>query len=426
MNERAIVSKTHHVIVGGSIAGVSAAMAMRRSGFDGTVTVVDAEPLLPYEKPPLSKKADPEHAVRPILPEEHYREHGTDLVIGLRVHRLDDEHRRVVLAGGGELPGDRVLLTTGVSARRLGTPGEQLDNVHTLRTAADARRVFAGLHRGGPLVVVGGGFIGLEAAAVARTMGLDVTVVEATALPLLGPLGPAVARLMTRLHRDNGVRVISGRTVERYAGHGSVEEVVLAGGERLPAATVVVGVGVVPSDQLAAAAGATIHGGVVVDEYGRTDHPWFWAAGDVASQIHPRTGVRERIEHWDVAMRRGAAVGASMAGLPTINDAAPYFWSDQYGKSLQMFGRGRGSDQVVVREGATPERFVAFWLRAGRLAAVAGLDEPKAVRAAKAILDTDAAVAHEVLTDPSTDLRALARRLARPAGIPAQSQPAKT
>lgn len=231
---------------------------------------------------------------------------------------------------------------------------------------------------------------------------------------------------MTQLHRNNDVRVINGRTVETYAGHGVVEEVVLTGGQRLPAATVVVGVGVVPNDQLAAATGATVHGGVVVDEYGRTDHPWLWAAGDVASQIHPRTGVRERIEHWDVAMRHGAAVGASMAGQPTINDEAPYFWSDQYGKSLQMFGRGRGTDQVVVREGATPERFVAFWLRESRLAAVAGLDEPKAVRSAAAILDTNAVVAPEVLTDPSTDLRALARRLARPAAAPARSLPART
>ncbi|MFJ4633825.1 NAD(P)/FAD-dependent oxidoreductase [Streptomyces sp. NPDC088847] len=420
------MSKTHHVIVGGSIAGVSAAMAMRQSGFDGAVTVVDAEPLLPYEKPPLSKEADPEQAVRLILPEEHYQEHGIDLVIGLRVHRLDDERRRVVLAGGGELAADRVLLTTGVSARRLGTPGEELDHVHTLRTAADAQRIFADLHRGGPLVVVGGGFIGLEAAAVARTMDIDVTIVEATELPLLGALGPAAAGLMIRLHRNNGVRVISSLTVERYAGYGVVEEVVLTDGQRLPAATVVVGVGVAPNDQLAAAAGATVQGGIVVDEYGRTDHPWLWAAGDVASQVHPRTGVRERIEHWDVAMRHGAAVGASMVGRPTINDAAPYFWSEQYGKSLQMFGRVHRTDQVVLREGATPERFVAFWLREDRLAAVAGLDEPKAVRSAKAILDTNSVVSPAVLTDPSTDLRALARQLAHPAAVPARRQSVNT
>ncbi|MFJ6660311.1 NAD(P)/FAD-dependent oxidoreductase [Streptomyces sp. NPDC091377] len=414
------MSEPHHVIVGGSIAGVSAALAMRRHGFDGALTVVDAEPLIPYEKPPLSKVADPERAVRPILPEERYREHRIDLVVGLPVHRLDEVRRRVVLADGGELPADRVLITTGVSARRLGTPGERLANIHTLRTAADARHLFAALDRGGPLVVVGGGFIGLEAAAVARTRGLDVTVVEAAELPLLGALGPAVAPLMTRLHRDNGVRVVSGRTVERYVGRDTVEAVVLTGGERLPAAAVVVGVGVVPNDRLASAAGATCEGGVVVDEHGRTDRPWLWAAGDVASHIHPRTGVRGRIEHWDVAMRHGAAVGASMAGSPTINDAAPYFWSDQYGKSLQMYGRCRGSDQVVLRQGATPERFLAFWLRAGRLTAVAGLDEAKAVRAARAILDTDGAPAPETLADPSTDLRALARRMARSAAVPSR------
>ncbi|MFD4603819.1 NAD(P)/FAD-dependent oxidoreductase [Streptomyces sp. NPDC058464] len=413
------MSQTHHVVIGGGIAGVSAAVAMRQAGFDGTVTVVDAEPPLPYERPPLSKAENAEAALRPIFPEDHYARHGIELILGTPVRRLDGVRRRVELTGGWELPADRVLLTTGVSARRLGTPGEELANIHTLRTAADARHIFAGLDRGGPLVVVGGGFIGLEAAAVARTAGIEVTVVEAGELPLLGPLGPAVAELVTRAHRERGVRVLTGRTVAEYAGPGAVREVVLSDGERLPAALVIVGVGVVPNDRLALAAGATCHGGIAVDEFGRTDHPLLWAAGDVASRVHPRTGVRERIEHWDVAMRHGAAVGASMAGRPTADDTLPFFWSDQYGKTLQMFGRGRPGDRVVLRRDATPDRFLAFWLREGRLAAVAGLDEARTVRAARTILDTGVPVAPEALADPSTDLRALARRLPRPATVPA-------
>ena len=407
--------KTHHVIIGGSIAGVSAAVSMRQNGFDGVITVIDADPMLPYERPPLSKVPDAEQAVRPIFPTEHYAEHRIDLLLGARVRRLDDVRHRVVLDGGGDLPADRVLLTTGVACRRLGIPGEGLTNVHTLRTAVDARHIFASLERGGPLVVVGGGFIGLEAAAVARTSGIDVTVVEAGDLPLLGPLGTPAARLMTELHQEHGVRVITGRTVQCFTGLEAVEEVVLTGGQRLPAATVIVGVGVVANDRLAHETGATCQGGVVVDEHGRTDHPWLWAAGDVANRIHPRVGRRERIEHWDVAMRHGAAVGASMAGRPTVDSAAPYFWSDQYGKSLQMFGRACREDRVVLRDGATSERFLAFWLRRDRLVAVAGLDETKTLRGARAILDSGAPVSADVLADPSTDLRALSRLLARQA-----------
>ncbi|MEW2397230.1 FAD-dependent oxidoreductase [Streptomyces sp. NPDC046862] len=405
--------KIHHVIVGASIAGVSAAAAMRENGFDGTITLVDAQRLLPYERPALSKVADPEKAVRPIFPDGYYAEHDIDLALGARVRRLDDDRHRVVLDSGADLPADRVLLTTGASCRRLGVPGEGLANVHTLRTADDARHVFASLERGGPLVVVGGGFIGLEAAAVARTMGAEVTVVEAGELPLHGPLGPSVARLMTRLHQEHGVRVVTHQSVRRFLGSQAVQEVVFTGGRRLPAATVIVGIGVVANDQVAREAGATCRDGVVVDGHGRTDHPWLWSAGDVASQIHPGVGTRGRIEHWDVAMRHGAAVGASMAGRPTVNTAVPYFWTDQYGKSLQMFGRARPQDRVVLREQATPERFLAFWLREDRVVAVAGLDEAKAVRAARALVDSGAPVSAEVLADPSTDLRALSRGLAQ-------------
>ncbi|MDX2937919.1 NAD(P)/FAD-dependent oxidoreductase [Streptomyces ipomoeae] len=407
--------RTHHVIVGASIAGVSAAVAMRENGFDGTITLVDAQRQLPYERPALSKAADPEKAVRPILPEGHYAQHDLDLVLGARVRRLDDDRRRVVLDGGDDLPADRVLLTTGAFCRRLGVPGEGLADVHSLRTADDARRVFTSLERGGPLVVVGGGFIGLEAAAVARTMGVEVTVVEAGHLPLRGPLGPSVARLMTRLHQEHGVHVLAEQGVRSFLGSGSVEEVVLTEGRRLPAAAVIVGIGVAADDRIAREVGATCENGVVVDSHGRTDHPWLWSAGDVASHIHPAVGTRARIEHWDVAMRHGAAVGASMAGRPTVNTAVPYFWTDQYGKSLQMFGRTRPQDRVVLREGATPERFLAFWLREDRVVAVAGLDEAKAVRAARALVESGAPVPADVLADPSTDLRALSRGAARQA-----------
>ncbi|MEV7289169.1 FAD-dependent oxidoreductase [Streptomyces sp. NPDC093252] len=406
--------RTHHVIVGGSIAGVSAATAMRQHGYDGGITVIDSEPPLPYERPPLSKPAAPERPTRPIFPAEHYAEQGIDLLLGTPVRRLDGDRRRVELGDGQSLPADQVLLATGVLCRSLGVPGEDLVGVHALRTAENARKLFASLAHGGPLVVVGGGFIGLEVAAVARTAGLDVTVVEAGEHPLQGPLGPAVARLVTRRHEARGVRIITRETVRCFTGSGAVEEVVLSGGRRLPAATVVVGVGVRPNDRLAREAGVTCLDGIVVDRHGRTDRPWLWAAGDVASRTHPALAGRGRIEHWDAAMRHGQSVGAGLAGRPSTDSTTPYFWSDQYGTSLQMFGRAGSRDQVVLRSGASPERFLAYWLRGDRLVAVAGLGDPRAVRVARAVMEAGKPVSAQALAEPATDLRQLIRPGRRP------------
>lgn len=408
------MSKSHHVIVGASIAGVSAAVSMRENGFDGSITIVEAENRAPYERPPLSKSADdPDKALRPLLPPDDYSARKIDLRLGTRVERLDVDRKRVVLGDGDELHADQVLLATGVSARRLGVPGEDLDNVLTLRNADDASSIFSRFASGGPLVIVGGGFIGLEAAAVARTLGIDVTIVEAEELPLLRPLGRSAAELVMELHRGRGVRVLTTRSVSAFLGTTAVEQVQLADGETLPAATVIVGCGVVPNDQLAAAAGVYCDKGIVGDAFGRTSLQSIWAAGDVVSRPHPCLAGRERIEHWDVALRHGTAVGASMVGHATPSNELLYYWSDQYGLTLQAYGRGRPGDEIVLRDGATPDRFLVFWLRNGTLAAVAGLAEPKAVRSAKGLVEARATVSPAQLADPSTNLRDLARDVSR-------------
>ena len=397
----------HHVVIGASAAGVSAAMAMRSSGFEGRITLVDASSHLPYERPPLSKTFPV--TLRPIVSEQTYADHGVELRRGARVVELDPAARAVVLEGGQRLRADAVLLATGVSARTLGVPGEHLGNVLTLRDADDAARVAARLDAGGPLVIVGAGFIGLEAAAVARARGLDVTVVELLPVPLLAVLGADAGGRVRRLHEDRGVRFRLGATVAQFTGRDEVDGVVLAGGERVPAASVIVGCGVVPNDALARQAGIDCRAGVVIDSCGRTNRGWAWAAGDVASLVNPHVEGRQRIEHWDVAMRHGAAVGASMAGRPTPYADVPYFWSDQYGVRLQMYGRGRADDEIVIRAGATAESFLAFWLRGGRLAAAAGIGAAKDLRAAKSLIEARAAVPPAVLADQGSSLRALTR-----------------
>ncbi|MFL1592731.1 FAD-dependent oxidoreductase [Rhodococcus ruber] len=402
----------HHVVVGAGAAGLAAASAMRDNGFAGRITVVDADPHTPYERPPLSKEYLADRRLREIVAETEYRRLDVELRLGVGVRRLRPADRRIDTADGDALAADRVLLATGVSARRLDVPGADLGNILTLRDADDAAALAARLSAGGPLVVVGGGFVGLEVAASAADRGIDVTVVELGDLPLLAAVGPDIARRICRLHTERGVRILTRRTVDAFVGSSAVEAVRLSTGERLDAATVVVGCGVVPNDALARQAGTACADGITVDDLGRSSD-WIWAAGDVAAHVNPHLGRRGRIEHWDVARRHGAAVGASMAGTATVNREIPYFWSHQYAHTLQMYGRGRPGDRVVVRESTTEPGFVAFWVRDGRVAAAAALDEPRDVRSAKILAENRSAVPDEVLRSAGTDLRRVARQLGR-------------
>ena len=403
------------VIVGASAAGVAAAVAMRTAGYDGPISLVDCDRHQPYERPPLSKAllgVGGEQALKPILPEEAYRIHDIDLRLGTGVAGLDVSTRRVILDDGGVLPAAHVILATGVAARRLQVPGADLANILTLRDADDAWALSTQLATGGPLVIIGGGFIGLELAAVARENDVEVTVVELARLPLVGVMGPEVAELVHRMHADRGVHFRLGVTVRAFVGTSAVEAVELDDGELLPAHTVVVGVGVVPRVALAETAGIAIDSfGIVVDRLGRTSNPWVSAAGDVASQPHPALSAPGRIEHWDVAQRHGAAVGRSAVGEATSFEATPYAWSEQYGRMLQMFGRAHPGDELVLRRGATPERFLAFWLRGGRVGAVAGLDLPRDVAAARRLIDAPP-VPVARLADPDVDIRRLVKDLA--------------
>lgn len=405
-----MTGRRHHVIIGGSAAGSAAAIAMRKQGFDGRISLVDAGVYPPYERPPLSKALSAMEEPKLIHDIEVYREHDIELEFGHPVVSLDPATKTVHVEGGIELHADAVLLATGVSARRLDVPGAALGNVITLRDIEDARRMAARMDPAhGPLVIVGGGFIGLEAAAVARDLGIDVTVVETLPVPLLPALGRTLAELIEQLHRERGVQFMLERTVSRFIGDQQVQAVELSDGAVLPAATVVVGVGVVPNDQLANGAGVECDGGIVVDSHGRTNHPWIWAAGDVTTQTTPYTVRRQRIEHWDVALRHGAAVGANMAGAALENLEVPYFWSDQYGLQLQMYGRASAEDTFIMRPGATPTSFLAFWMRDGLLTAAAGMEQSKELRATKPLIERRVPVSAAALGDPSVSLRSLVR-----------------
>jgi 3-phenylpropionate/trans-cinnamate dioxygenase ferredoxin reductase subunit len=402
-----------HVIIGASAAGVSAAMASRRAGFTGEIVVVGAEPHPPYERPPLSKKLvdvdDVESALSPIVPEELLRANQVELRLGLRAQAIDPSAGTVLLDDGETLPAESVLLATGASPRRLNVPGSDLEGICYLRDADDARQLGRRLRSRAPVVVVGAGFIGLEVAAVARGLGRDVTVVEALGQPLLQAVGPLLGSVFGAVHREQGVRLLLGNEVTAFRGAGGVVEAVeLADGQTIPAATVVVGIGVRPETDLAEAAGVAVDDGVTVDQHGRTSLPWLYAAGDVASRPHVHCPApRVRIEHWNNALHQGAAVGRTMAGQPSTDDSVPYFWSDQYDVKLQLFGRPEPSDDVIWRGDPASRNATILWLRDGRLVAAASMNRPREVRAARGLIEKHTIVEPRLLADESVDLRRL-------------------
>ncbi|MGW3243413.1 NAD(P)/FAD-dependent oxidoreductase [Streptomyces sp. NPDC001070] len=371
------------VVVGASLAGLSAARALRARGHDGRLVVVGEEPHRPYDRPPLSKEfLAGETGEEALTLEADGEDLGAEWLLGTRAVALDPGTRGIRLADGRSVTADGVVIATGSAARTL--PGmSRLAGVHTLRTLDDARALRADLARGGRLVVIGGGFIGAEVASTAYALGIDVTVVEAAPTPLSGPLGEVMGGVVSRLHADHGVRLLCGTGVQgaEAGGDGRVAAVVLADGRRLPADTVVVGVGARPCVDWLADSGLALGDGVLCGADGRTGLPGVVAVGDCAAWFDPATAAHRRVEHWTGALERpAAAVAALLSGGATEQRAPrpPYFWSDQYGVRIQFAGHAAGADSVTVEEGAPDERNVlAVYRRAGVPVAVLGMNQPR-------------------------------------------------
>ncbi|RJK98297.1 FAD-dependent oxidoreductase [Vallicoccus soli] len=369
-------------VVGSSLAGLSTARALRAGGYDGRLLLVGEEDHAPYDRPPLSKALLAGEAQEDDLA---LLEDGEDLALdvrrGVRAVRLDPADRAVVLGTGERVVSDAVVVATGAHARRLAA-GEGLAGVHLLRTLDDARALRADLVAGSPrVVVVGAGFIGSEVASTARGLGLDVTVVEALAVPLAGSLGPQVGAAVARLHEDHGTRLLTGDGVAGLrADGGRVCAVVLADGRELPADVVVVGVGVVPATDWLHGSGVELRDGVVCDARCRTAVPGVLAVGDVARAVHGWTGTHLRLEHWTSAVEQAQVAAATLLGrdAPAAVTAPPYVWSDQYGTRLQLAGRVPPGAAPEVVEGSLAERpFAAVWRADGAPVAALAVGLPR-------------------------------------------------
>jgi 3-phenylpropionate/trans-cinnamate dioxygenase ferredoxin reductase subunit len=403
-----------YVIVGASMAGAKAAEAMRDQGFDGRVVLVGDERERPYERPPLSKgyllgKDAREKAF--VHEEGWYAEHDVELRLGATVTGLHRSAHEIELSGGERIGYDKLLLATGSSPRKLRAPGADLEGVHYLRRLGDSDALRDAFARGGSVVVVGAGWIGLESAAAARHYELEVTVIEPEPVPLHAALGRQVGDIFAALHRDHGVDVRTGSGVKAIEGRdGRVTGVTTTSGEVVAADAVVVGVGVKPNVRLAEAAGLEVEVGIVVDEMLQTSDSAIWAAGDVANAWHPLFEQRVRVEHWANASGQGKAAGAAMAGKGEPYAKLPYFFTDQYDLGMEYHGHvgAQGFDDVVLRGDVSSGEWLAFWLREGRVLAAMNVNIWDASDAIKALARGRVAVARDRLADVDVPLSDLA------------------
>ncbi|MFJ8107667.1 NAD(P)/FAD-dependent oxidoreductase [Streptomyces sp. NPDC096132] len=401
------------VIVGGGLAAGMAAQALREYGHHGPLAVIGDEKERPYVRPPLSKGYLLGKEARDSIyvhTENWYAEHDVDLLLGTSVRAVDPRAKEVELDSGLRVPYAKLLLATGSSPRRLSVPGADLDNVLYLRRVGDSERLKAAFTEGARIVVIGGGWIGLETAAAARTAGAEVTVLEHSGLPLLKVLGRESAQVFAGLHEDHGVRLIPHAEIERITGDGGrADGVLLTDGSRLPADAVVVGVGITPNVRLAQEAGLDVRNGIVTDEHLRTSRADIYAAGDVANAYHPRLGRHLRVEHWANALHQPRTAALSMLGKDAVYDRLPYFYTDQYDLGMEYTGYTEpgGYDRVIFRGTIAERRFVAFWMSGNRVVAGMSVNVWDVIDTIRALIESGADLDDSVLADPSVPLNDL-------------------
>ncbi|MBL4915940.1 NAD(P)/FAD-dependent oxidoreductase [Szabonella alba] len=412
MSDRAAQAGTEAgiVIVGAGQAGAALAARLRALGHTGAVTLVGAEPVPPYQRPPLSKAyllGDVPAERLFLRPVEFYQQNDIALRMGEAVTAIDCAARQITLSGGGRLAYDDLVLTTGSVPRRLpATIGGVLPGVFTLRDLADVDAMRPHLHAGARALVVGGGYIGLEGAAVARKLGLEVTVLEMAPRILQRVACRETSDFFRDLHHGHGVTLLESTGLQRLTGTDRVTGAVLSDGREIAADVVIVGIGIAPETALAGAAGLTLENGIATDEFGRTSAPHVWAAGDCAS-FPVVGGGRMRLESVQNAIDQAEAVAANLTGANRPYLPMPWFWSDQYDVKLQIAGLNAGHDRIVVR---ATEGALSHWYYAGdRLLAVDAMNDPRGFMVAKRLIEAGRSPDPALVADPATDLKTLLR-----------------
>lgn len=395
------------VVVGAGQAGASLVAKLRALDHDGPITLLGEEPAPPYQRPPLSKKyllGEMELERLYLRPESFYAENEIELKLNETVVSIDREER-MVIAGGETIRYDQLALTTGSRPRRLpGSIGGDLAGVHVVRTLRDVDDMAPEFAEGAQALIVGGGYIGLEAAAVAAEKGMRVALIEMADRILQRVAAPETSAYFRNLHGDHGVDIREGVGLRRLTGENRATGAVLNDGTELQVDAVVVGIGIAPATELAEAAGLEIENGIRVDDFGRSSDPVIWAAGDCAS--FPYRGGRIRLESVQNAIDQAENVAANMLGAETPYRPTPWFWSDQYETKLQIAGLNAGHDRVVGRQGR--DGAASFWYyRGDELLAVDAMNDARAYMVGKRLIEFGKSPSAEAVADPDADLKAL-------------------
>jgi 3-phenylpropionate/trans-cinnamate dioxygenase ferredoxin reductase subunit len=399
------------VIVGAGLAAARAAEAVRKDGYEGSLTILGAEPERPYLRPPLSKdylRGESEREKVYVHPATFYAEQRIDLRSGTTVRAIEPATRQVVLDDDHRVPFDRLLIATGAEPRTLPVPGAHLPGVMTLRTVADADAIHAAAVDAERIVVVGAGWIGSEVAASLRTLGRTVVLVAPDGVPLERVLGPEIGGMYRDLHIQHGVDWRPGTRVRRIIGTDRAQRIETSTGEEIAADLVIAGIGVQPRTELAVAAGLAVGDGIEVSETLETSVTGIFAAGDVASAWHPFYERRIRTEHWANAKFQGTAAGRSMLGGTAPYDRIPYFYSDQYDLGMEYTGWARASDGLIVRGSLADRQFIAFWIRDGRVVAGMNANVWDVAKPIERLIRSRATVDPDALADPSIAIDDLA------------------
>jgi 3-phenylpropionate/trans-cinnamate dioxygenase ferredoxin reductase subunit len=407
------------VIVGTGQAGFQTAASLRSEGYEEPITLIGEEPHIPYQRPPLSKsfplgQQDFESIV--LRPENFYQDHRIDLLTGKRVTAIDRAERHARLESGARIPYDKLVLAAGARNRMLPVEGAELDGVAYLRSFDEAVAIKERLKSAHEIVVIGGGFIGLELAAVACTLGKSVTVLEALPRLMSRVVAPIISEFYRDMHTRRGVKIKCGASVEEIAGSGGkVQQVSLNDGAAYPADLVVVGVGVVPNVELAQDAGLKIANGIAVNEYLETDDANIFAIGDCAEHPCVFAGGRVRLESVQNAADQAQRVATIIAGRRTPYCALPWFWTDQFDIKLQMAGISQGHDQIVTRGSAESRKLSVFYFKDGRLAAIDSINRPLDHMIGRKLIAGHVPLTPEQAGDESVNLRVLEHAAAQQA-----------
>lgn len=398
------------VVIGAGHAGAQAVASLRQEGYDGEIVLIGEEPQLPYHRPPLSKAylSGEQPAERLLIrPEKFYHDKQIDVRTGTRVTAIDRAARTVTLDNDETLTWDTLVLALGSQVRKLPIPGTELGGVHYLRSIADVDGIRRDLDSARNLVIIGGGYIGLEVASVAVKAGLNVTVLEMEDRILQRVTTPSMSSFYTRVHTEAGVMLRCNAAASKLLGDDRVRAVECNDGSEIPADVVIIGVGILPVTQLAEAAGLDCDNGILVDSHCRTSDPDIYAIGDCTNHPNPLLGRRLRLESVPNATDQARVAAANICGKNKEYSAVPWFWSDQYDLKLQMVGFSNDADTEVLRGDEASGSFARFYLRDGRVVAVDAVNSPREFMAAKQLVASGKEVDPDQLADPETALKDL-------------------